>query len=185
MRYFFFQFDLCCSEVHGFSTCESVAFPQQVILDLGMSNNHPVPSQSYPVSSQIFPSPSSWSADGNCSRLPELIAGIQSGKLLHLTELKLAGCGLTEIPAEISQLTMLEKFDAGGNSLSDLPASFANLISLRILFFLNNRFTAVPEVSARTTQCFTLRPSSPVNTSTEICGQKLGPSAQRRRRGRH
>ena len=66
---------------------------------------------------------------------------------MHLTELKLAGCGLTEIPAEFGQLTMLEKFDAGGNSLTDLPASFANLVSLRILFFLNTRFIAVPEVS--------------------------------------
>ena len=135
---------------------------QQVILSLGMSKHYPAPSQ-------IHPSPSSWSADGNCSNLPELIDGIRSGKLLHLTDLKLAGCGLTEMPPEIGQLTMLEKFDVGGNLLSDLPASFANLISLRILFFLNNRFTAVPEVSARTTPCFALRPSSPVNTSTEIC----------------
>jgi hypothetical protein len=93
-----------------------------------------------------IPATSSWSADGNCSRLSELLDGIRTGSLLHLTELKLSGCGLTALPPEICQLRMLEKLDLGGNLLSDLPSDFSNLVSLQILFFLNNRFSVVPEV---------------------------------------
>ena len=88
----------------------------------------------------------SWSADGNCSKLSELLDGIRSGNLLHLTEVKLSGCGLTELPPEICQLKLLERLDLGGNLLSGLPASFSKLVSLQVLFFLNNRFSFVPKV---------------------------------------
>ena len=94
----------------------------------------------------LTPVASTWSADGDFSKLPELLEGVRSGKLLGLTDLKLSGCGLTELPPEVSQLKLLEKLDLGGNMLNGLPADFSNLVSLRVLFFLNNRFTSVPEV---------------------------------------
>jgi Leucine-rich repeat (LRR) protein len=62
--------------------------------------------------------------------------------------LDLSGCGLSTIPAEIGALVSLEVLNLGGNPLSDgsLPASFTQLVNLRVLFFLGCDFTSVPEM---------------------------------------
>ncbi|WP_244291723.1 leucine-rich repeat-containing protein kinase family protein [Vibrio kanaloae] len=55
--------------------------------------------------------------------------------------------GLTEFPLEILELAdSLEILDLSGNQLSDLPAELSQLTHLRIIFASNNLFTHLPDV---------------------------------------
>lgn len=70
---------------------------------------------------------------------------LRRGDLAGARELRLAGCGLTELPREVLGLAdTLEVLDLGGNALTELPADFGRLARLRVLFGSNNRFERLP-----------------------------------------
>jgi hypothetical protein len=51
---------------------------------------------------------------------------------------------LTTLPAEIGNLTSLEKLDLWSNELTTLPAEIGNLASLEKLYLRNNKLTTLP-----------------------------------------
>ena len=72
---------------------------------------------------------------------------LRSGALAGATRLDLPGCGLSAFPREIFELAeSLEVLNLTGNALAELPADFARLSRLRILFCSENQFTHLPEV---------------------------------------
>jgi hypothetical protein len=72
------------------------------------------------------------------------LAQLRSGKLQGITRLTLAE-SLTVFPEEIFDLAdTLEILDLSNNLLSSLPEDISRLPHLKIAFFSNNRFTAVP-----------------------------------------
>ena len=74
---------------------------------------------------------------------------LESGQLAGCRELRLS-CGLTEFPRAILDLAdTLELLDLSGNQLSALPADFARLHQLRVLFASDNAFTELPAVLGR------------------------------------
>lgn len=77
-----------------------------------------------------------------------ILAEITSGSLAAAgpTRLDLSGLGISRLPDEIGTLSTLEFLNLGKNPLSTLPATFAGLTSLKIIFFLGCEFTKVPEV---------------------------------------
>lgn len=73
-------------------------------------------------------------------------AQIRAAKLAGSKRLNLSS-GLKEFPVEIFDLAdTLEILDLSGNNLSALPADFARLHKLRILFCSDNQFTQLPEI---------------------------------------
>ena len=69
---------------------------------------------------------------------------LRSGKLQGLKRVKISQ-NLTEFPMEILDLAdTLEILDLSFNSLSSLPKEISRLTKLKIAFFSNNLFTAVP-----------------------------------------
>lgn len=71
---------------------------------------------------------------------------LKSGQLNGIKRLQLSD-GLTEFPLEILELAdSLEILDLSGNQLSDLPAELSQLTHLRIIFASNNLFTHLPDV---------------------------------------
>lgn len=76
-----------------------------------------------------------------------ILDALRRGDLAGARELRLPNGGLTEFPREILGLAeTLEVLDLGGNALTDLPADFARLTRLRVLFGSNNRFARLPPV---------------------------------------
>lgn len=70
---------------------------------------------------------------------------LRRGALAGARELRLAGCGLTEFPAEIFGLAeTLEWLDLSGNALTCLPEDLGRLGRLRVLFCSGNRFERLP-----------------------------------------
>jgi Leucine-rich repeat (LRR) protein len=51
---------------------------------------------------------------------------------------------LTSVPAEIGQLTSLERLDLDGNQLTTVPAEIGQLRSLKQLWLHGNALTSVP-----------------------------------------
>jgi len=77
------------------------------------------------------------------------LAALRAGELTGATRVDLKA-GLTEFPRELFDLAdTLEFLDLSGNDLTNLPADFARLQRLKILFCSNNRFTHLPEVLGR------------------------------------
>lgn len=74
------------------------------------------------------------------------LSQLRSGELTGTTRLDLRS-GLTEFPQEILELAgSLEILNLSGNRLSELPADFARLRRLRILFCSENDFNHLPAV---------------------------------------
>ena len=72
------------------------------------------------------------------------LAQLRTGELAGLRRLDL-GCGLTEFPREIFELSdSLEVLNLSGNALDRLPDDIARLHRLRVLFCSDNQFTALP-----------------------------------------
>ncbi len=72
---------------------------------------------------------------------------LRSGALTSARELRLAGCGLTEVPREIFGLAdTLEILDLSDNALTALPDDLGRLTKLRVLFCSGNRFERLPPV---------------------------------------
>ncbi|MDM0042467.1 leucine-rich repeat-containing protein kinase family protein [Variovorax sp. J22G21] len=72
------------------------------------------------------------------------LAQLRTGELAGLRRLDL-GCGLTEFPHEIFDLSdSLEVLNLSGNALDRLPDDIARLHRLRVLFCSDNQFTALP-----------------------------------------
>lgn len=75
---------------------------------------------------------------------------LRAGALQGSTHLDLRGCGLTELPAEVLNLSdTLDVLDVSGNALTTLPDGLARLSKLHTLFASNNRFTCLPPVLGR------------------------------------
>ena len=101
-------------------------------------------------------------------------------RLSTLTELSLAGCGLSELPETIGACVSLKKLDLAKNDLADLPSSLENLKKLEILFVLGNRrMTKVPAVLARVASLTRLgTPRRPGSAATRrVRGRDRGAAA--------
>ena len=118
---------------------------------------------------RALPSYSSLRMDDTSLRA-ELAAAISSGA----TELDWSNRGLRSLPPGIGGLTRLEKWNLAGNLLEDLPDEFAQLASLKTLFFLNNRFARIPSVVGRLPNLFMLSFKS--NRLEAIAEDALPPS---------
>ena len=66
------------------------------------------------------------------------------GQLTSLERLDLRGNQLTSVPAEIGQLTSLERLWLGGNQLTSVPAEIGQLTSLAWLWLSGNKLTSLP-----------------------------------------
>ena len=51
---------------------------------------------------------------------------------------------MTNVPAELGQLSELEQLDLSNNQLSDLPAEVGQLFNLSALDLSNNQLTSLP-----------------------------------------
>ena len=72
---------------------------------------------------------------------------LRAGALAGACTLNLAGTGLTALPDEVIALAgTLEVLDIGRNRIETLPAAFARLRRLRILFGSGSPFRSLPEV---------------------------------------
>ena len=71
------------------------------------------------------------------------------GQLSSLERLHLAANQLRSLPAEIGQLTSLTELYLHGNRLRSLPAEIGQLTSLRELNLYGNRLTSVPAAAIR------------------------------------
>ncbi|MGB5915648.1 MAG: leucine-rich repeat domain-containing protein, partial [Phormidesmis sp.] len=84
----------------------------------------------------------------------ELLQVIRQAARDGVTELDLSGNELKELPAEIGQLTQLEKLTLGkfdeqtfqsvGNQLSSLPAEIGQLQNLSQLYLSHNQLSSLP-----------------------------------------
>ena len=66
------------------------------------------------------------------------------GQLTSLDRLWLDGNQLTSLPAEIGQLTSLTELNLGGNQLTSVPTEIGQLTSLRSLNLGQNQLTSLP-----------------------------------------
>jgi internalin A len=72
------------------------------------------------------------------------------------TEIDLRNRELTELPAEIGQLSQLDSLNLGWNELEVLPPEIGHLIRLRKLYLASNRLTVLPPEIGWLTQLQTL-----------------------------
>ncbi len=76
------------------------------------------------------------------------LEALRSGQLVGCKRLAIAA-DLTAFPREIFDLAdSLETLDLSGNRLRSLPSDFGRLQRLKVVFFSNNQFEAVPSVLA-------------------------------------
>ena len=74
----------------------------------------------------------------------ELLGIIQHAKQTKQTSLDLSDKGITELPAEIGELTSLKVLYLYGNQLSSVPAEIGELTSLERLDLSHNQISSVP-----------------------------------------
>ena len=74
----------------------------------------------------------------------EALKKIKQAARDEVKELDLSGIELTELPAEIGQLTKLTKLYLRNNSLSNLPAEIGQLTNLTYLYLSNNSLSSLP-----------------------------------------
>ena len=91
------------------------------------------------------------SCEGSSSRACLRLMGLgltqlpaEIGELTILQELQLGGNRLTSLPAEIGQRTNLEKLNLWRNQLTSLPPEIGQLTNLRELYLRDNRLTTLP-----------------------------------------
>jgi Leucine-rich repeat (LRR) protein len=97
---------------------------------------------------------------------------IENAAVSGATKLDLTGCGLTEIPLKVFELTSLQELYLDNNQLITLPASLINLTSLRQLTLYNNPITHVPSILTFTPHIrrkFTIMDNHPQPTSPQDC----------------
>ncbi len=78
----------------------------------------------------------------------------------RISQLSLAGMGLTTVTPEVGALSALEVLDLRGNYLSQLPGEVAQLSSLDALLLDDNQFTTIPAPVCLLPSLTTLRVSS-------------------------
>ncbi len=74
----------------------------------------------------------------------EALKKIEQAARDEVKKLNLSGIELTELPAEIGQLTNLKVLDLSHNSLSSLPAEIGQLTNLTYLSLINNSLSNLP-----------------------------------------
>ncbi len=75
------------------------------------------------------------------------LTALRDGTLKGAWTLDLSGCDLLDVPPEVFELgETLEVLDLGRNAIGTLPAEFARLTKLRVLFCSGNAFDRLPPV---------------------------------------
>ena len=78
-------------------------------------------------------------SNNQLTNVPAEIGQLTSLEVLYLRDNK-----LTSVPAEIGQLTSLVELDLDGNRLTSVPAEIGQLTSLKVLELGHNQLTSVP-----------------------------------------
>lgn len=78
--------------------------------------------------------------------LDPILAKIEQAARDGASRLDLSNNQLSELPAEITQLTNLSELYLSGNQLSELPAEIAQLTNLSQLYLSNNQLSIPPEI---------------------------------------
>lgn len=110
---------------------------------------------------------------GYSPKVESVLQAIANGE--KLTHVDLSECGLVSIPEALFQLKdSLVLLNLGGNKLSYLPDCMAELQQLRILFFAQNNFKAIPAVLGKLSSLYMLSFKS--NEISYIDESSLSPS---------
>jgi internalin A len=75
----------------------------------------------------------------------ELLQSIREAERSKATKFEVANEGLTELPADIGQLTNLQSLNVSGNQLRELPEEIVKLINLEECYLGDNQLRELPE----------------------------------------
>ena len=127
-----------------------VALTQREVL-IAIFNANPGNTLSWDINSDDI---STWEGvttdgDGNVTELrlgSNLLTNIPAeiGNLTHLTNLGFYDNNITTLPAEIGNLTNLTDFFSTGNNLLSIPPEIGNLTNLSYLYLDDNNFSSIP-----------------------------------------
>lgn len=109
------------------------------------------------------------------STASQTLARLRAGDLQGCKNLDLRGCGLTELPPEVLDLSdTLEVLDVSFNDLTELPEGLSCLTRLHTFFASGNRFASVPSVLGRLPLLDTL--GFKANVITDVPDAALAPT---------
>jgi len=77
--------------------------------------------------------------------IDEVLEAIELAKEQKLKTISLSNRGITELPAEIGKLSLVQKLDLSYNYIKKLPVEFSRLTNLRSVYFNHNQIDELPD----------------------------------------